>query len=67
MATGSGAFIYNGREMIYSSKQAITFTNSMQTVDILYGRGGVPLKSGKYTVELYSEGFKIGQGDFTVR
>lgn len=67
MATGSGAFIFNGREMIYSSKQLITFTNSQQTVDILYGRGGIALKSGKYVIELYSEGFKIGQGDFTVR
>lgn len=67
MATGSGAFIFNGREMIYSSKQTITFTNTQQLVDILYGRGGIPLKDGKYTVELYCEGFKIGQGDFTVR
>lgn len=67
MATGSGAFIYNGREMIYSSKESVNFDNSRQTVDIMYGRGGVPLKDGKYAVELYSEGFKIGQGDFTVK
>lgn len=67
MATGSGAFIYNGREMIYSSKEVVNFDNSRQTVDIMYGRGGVPLKDGKYSVELYSEGFKIGQGDFTVK
>jgi len=67
MATGSGAFIYNGREMIYSSKESINFDNTRQTMDIMYGRGGVPLKDGKYTVELYSEGFKIGQGDFTVK
>ncbi len=67
MATGSGAFIYNGREMIYSSKEAINFDDTRQSLDIMYGRGGVPLKDGKYTVELYSEGFKIGQGDFTVK
>jgi hypothetical protein len=67
MATGSGAFIHNGREMIYSSKQLITFTNSQQSVDILYGRGGIALKSGTYSIELYSEGFKIGTGDFTVK
>ncbi len=67
MATGSGAFVHNGREMIYSSKEAVNFNNSRQTIDIMYGRGGVPLKDGKYTVELYSEGFKIGQGDFTVK
>ena len=67
MATGSGAFIYNGREMIYSSKEAVNFDNTRQSLDIMYGRGGIPFKDGKYTVELYSEGFKIGQGDFTVK
>ncbi len=67
MATGSGSFRFNGRETIYSSKQAIVFTNSRQQVVIYYGKGGLPLKSGKYTAELYCEGFKIGQGGFTVR
>ncbi|MCF2447525.1 hypothetical protein L0657_26455 [Dyadobacter sp. CY345] len=67
MATGSGAFSYNGKEMIYSSKQTINFTNSRQLVDIYYGRGGIQMKGGKYSIEVYSEGFKIGQGDFTVK
>ncbi|NIJ55111.1 hypothetical protein [Dyadobacter arcticus] len=67
MATGSGSFILNGKEMIYSSKQTVSFTNTQQSVDIFYGRGGIPLKDGKYAIEVYSEGFKIGQGDFTVK
>ncbi|MHA4739329.1 hypothetical protein [Dyadobacter sp. MSC1_007] len=67
MATGSGSFMYNGKELIYSSKQTINFTNSGQSVDIFYGRGGIPMKDGKYAIELYSEGFRIGQGDFTVK
>jgi hypothetical protein len=67
MATGSGAFSYNGKEVIYSSKQTVNFTNNRQQVDIFYGRGGIPMKNGKYTIEVYSEGFKIGQGDFTVK
>lgn len=67
MATGSGSFIFNGRELIYSSKQTVSFTNTGQSVDIFYGRGGIPMKDGKYAIELYSEGFKIGEGDFTVR
>ncbi|MBE9464096.1 hypothetical protein ACFP1I_07130 [Dyadobacter subterraneus] len=67
MATGSGAFSFNGKEMIYSSKQTVNFTNSRQQVDIFYGRGGIPMKAGKYAIEVYSEGFKIGQGDFTVK
>lgn len=67
MATGSGTFTYNGRETIYSSKQTIQFTNSNQPVSIFYGRGSLPMKDGKYVIELYSEGFKIGQSSFTVR
>lgn len=67
MATGSGSFMFNGKELIYSSKQTVSFTNTGQSVDIFYGRGGIPMKDGKYTIELYSEGFKIGQGDFTVK
>jgi hypothetical protein len=67
MATGSGSFIFSGKELIYSSKQSIDFNNSGQSVDIFYGRGGIPLKDGKYSIEVYSEGFKIGQGDFTVK
>ncbi|TLV03575.1 hypothetical protein [Dyadobacter luticola] len=67
MATGSGSFMMDGKEMIYSSKQTVSFTNTNQSVDIFYGRGGIPLKDGKYAIEVYSEGFKIGQGDFTVK
>lgn len=67
MATGSGSFMFNGKELIFSSKQTVSFTNTGQSVDIFYGRGGIPMKDGKYSIELYSEGFKIGQGDFTVK
>ncbi|REA59453.1 hypothetical protein DSL64_17530 [Dyadobacter luteus] len=67
MATGSGSFMFNGREVIYSSKQTVSFNNTGQNVDIFYGRGGISMKEGKYAIEVYSEGFKIGQGDFTVK
>lgn len=67
MATGSGSFVYNGKELIYSSKQTVSFNNTGQSVDIFYGRGGIPMKDGKYSIELYAEGFKIGEGDFTVK
>ncbi len=67
MATGSGSFRFNGRETIYSSRQTVVFTNSNQEVVMYYGKGGIPLKSGKYTAEIYSEGFKIGQGEFAVK
>jgi len=67
MATGSGSFVVNGKESIYSSKQTINFTNTGQSVDIFYGRGGVPMKDGTYAIEVYCEGFKIGQGELIVK
>ncbi|RRB00807.1 hypothetical protein [Larkinella rosea] len=67
MATGSGQFIFNGQEMVYTAKQTVTYDNSGQQVAFVYGRGNIPLKEGTHLIELYSEGFKIGQGEFTVK
>jgi hypothetical protein len=67
MATGSGTFMVDGKEMIYSSKQNIHFNNTKQAIEIMYGRGGIPMKDGKYAIEVYCEGYKIGQGDFIVK
>jgi type II secretory pathway pseudopilin PulG len=66
MATGSGAFVHQGKETIYTAKQQVQYTNSHQTVDFVYSRG-TPYRKGRHTVELYAEGFKIGQGTFEVK
>jgi hypothetical protein len=66
MANGSGTFTVDGNETIYTTKQTINYTNNGQNVELLYTRG-IPYKPGKYTVELYSEGFRIGAGEFAVR
>ncbi|WP_338873677.1 hypothetical protein WBJ53_31140 [Spirosoma sp. SC4-14] len=66
MANGSGTFTVDGNETIYTTKQTVNYTNNGQNVELLYTRG-IPYKPGKYTVELYSEGFRIGSGEFAVR
>jgi len=66
MANGSGTFSVDGNETIYTTKQAVNYTSNGQNVELLYTRG-IPYKPGKYTVELYSEGFRIGSGEFAVR
>ncbi|GAB3500657.1 hypothetical protein [Spirosoma knui] len=66
MANGSGTFTVDGNETIYTTKQTINYTNNGQNVELLYTRG-IPYKPGKYTVELYAEGFRIGAGEFAVR
>ena len=66
MANGSGTFNVDGNETIYTTKQTVNYTNKGKNVELLYTRG-IPYKAGKYTVELYSEGFRIGQGEFAIR
>lgn len=67
MATGSGEFTYNGQGMIYTARQRFQFDNSRQHVDFVYGRGGQRFNEGRYTIEIYCEGFRIGEGEFTVK
>jgi uncharacterized phage infection (PIP) family protein YhgE len=66
MATGSGVFSYNGQETIFTTKKREYYTNSHQLVELVYARGQ-EYKQGKYTIELYCEGYKIGQGSFDVK
>jgi hypothetical protein len=54
------------QEIGYSTKQNVDYTNDDQKVDMFYKKE-MALKSGKYGVELYSEGFKIGTGSFLVK
>jgi len=67
MATGSGEFTYNGKGMVYTAAHSIQFNNSRQQVDFVYGRGGQRFSEGRHVVEVYAEGFKIGEGEFTVK
>lgn len=67
MATGSGEFTYNGKGMVYTAAQSIQFNNSRQQVDFVYGRGAQRFNEGRHVVEVYAEGFKIGEGEFTVK
>jgi peptidoglycan hydrolase CwlO-like protein len=67
-ALGSGIFQFNGIETAYTSKKIIEYTSNDQRVEMLFSRGeNSRYNSGNYTVELYAEGFKIGQGVFSVK
>ena len=66
MANGSGTFSVNGNETVYTTKQMVNYNKDGQNVELLYSRGQ-QYKPGKYTVELFSEGFKIGSGQFAIR
>lgn len=65
-ATGSGEFDYNGQKQGYTISQDVVYANNNQDVSILYDRA-TPFPKGKYTIELYAEGFSIGEGSFSVK
>ncbi|GAB3999611.1 hypothetical protein GCM10028807_50320 [Spirosoma daeguense] len=61
-----GIITYDGHEIGYSIRQTVPFENNDQRVDIFFRRES-PYKPGHYTIELYSEGFRIGDAHFDVR
>ena len=66
-ATGSGNFTYNGQELAYTTRGDVNYDNENLYVEMIYNRGGTAYREGKYVVELYAEGFKIGTGGFEVK
>jgi len=65
-ATGSGEFDFNGQKQGYTISQDVVYGNNNQDVSIMYDRA-TPFTKGQYTIQLYSEGFEIGQGSFSVK
>lgn len=65
-ATGSGIFTYNGQQTVFTTKQNVNYTNSNQLAEIIYSRNQ-KYASGKHNIELFSEGYKIGEGSFEVK
>ncbi len=66
VAKGSGTFIVNGKEEFYTASQEILFDNTKQKLSYLYEKGS-EYASGKYTVEIYTDNYKIGSGQFEVK
>lgn len=66
-AVGGGRFKVKGVETSYTASNSFLFDNSQQTVVFNYTNTNKDLGKGRFTVELYSEGERIGTGSFTVR
>ena len=63
---GSGTFMLTGREEFFTAKQEILFDNSNQQLSFIYDKGS-EYEIGNYTLEIYTEEYLIGQGNFDVR
>lgn len=66
VATGSGTMMINKREEFYTAKQEILFDNTRQQLTFLYDKES-DYEDGTYNVELYADGYLIGNEKFTVK
>ncbi len=65
-ATGSGEFEVNGQETKFTARESVSYLNNNQKVEMVYDNAN-QLRPGKYSVELYAEGYRIGGGNFVIR
>lgn len=66
VASGSGTFVFEGREMFYTAKKDILFDRNSQSLTFLY-RKGSDYDIGKHQVEVYTDNYKMGAGTFIVK
>jgi hypothetical protein len=52
--------------MVYTAKNTVTYQNNNQAVEMTYDNTE-NFRAGRYSVELYSGGFKIGSGSFAIK
>ncbi|GAB3176564.1 coiled-coil domain-containing protein [Telluribacter humicola] len=65
-ATGSGEISVDGQDTKFTARQTVPFTNNNQRVEMVYDYAS-QFRPGKYSVELYAEGYRIGGGNFVIR
>lgn len=66
VATGSGTMMVDNREEFYTAQQNILFDNTRQQLTFIYDKGS-DFEDGVYNVELYADGYLIGQEKFRVK
>lgn len=66
VARGSGTFIINGKEEFYTASQEILFDNTKQKLSFMYDKGS-EYPEGTYNLEVYTDDYLMGSGQFVVK
>ncbi len=66
VAKGSGTFLLNGKEEFYTAVQEILFDNTKQKLIFFYEKG-TEYAEGNYTVEIFTDSYKMGSVSFAVK
>lgn len=63
---GSGTFLFNGKEEFYTEAQEVLFDNTKQKLSFVYDKGS-EYTSGTYKLEVYTDDYLMGSGQFVVK
>jgi hypothetical protein len=66
VARGSGTFMLNNKEEFFTAAQEILFDNTRQRLSFTYDKGS-DYASGNYILEVYTDGYLMGSGEFVVK
>lgn len=66
VASGSGTFMYNGKEEFYTAKQQILFDNTRQKLIFDYEKGS-EWQPGRYELQIFTEDYLMGDKPFVVK
>lgn len=65
-ARGSGTFMFGGKEVFFTASKEILFDNSNQELTFMYDKGS-DYEPGNYTLEVYTDDYRMGVARFEVR
>lgn len=65
-STGGGSFQIEGRESPYTSRLSFLFDNVDAPPPFVWEKGSA-FSTGTYTVELFTDGYRLGQANFKVK
>lgn len=63
---GSGSFMFEGREMFYTARQEVLYDRKRQKMTFMYEKGS-DYALGQHIVELYTDNYQLGKGEFVVK
>ena len=66
VASGSGTFMFKGKEQFYTASKEILYDKSEQSLTFIYEKGS-EYEIGEYYIEIYAKDFIIGGQSFSVK
>ena len=63
---GSGTFLLNGKEEFYTEAQEVLFDNTRQKLSFIYDKGS-EYTDGTYRMEVYTDNYLMGGGQFVIK